>query len=447
MGVKDYIFSKITRMPNSINYVLMKVNIFPSLVLGKHYIEYKYSIEKNSNADNHKKLINLINNALTHVKYYKEKYPKLQISSLEEFQAKIDFIDKDIVMQDVDAFISDDINFNDFIKGTTGGTSGKPLQLIIPKNRHIIELGTVHLYWEQYGYSFSPRAVLRNHKLKQKSFYINPISKEVIFDGFNLTDENFKIIYQTMKKYKIKFLQCYPSSGYAYAKYLKNNNLDTSFIKSFFVSSENILDYQKDFIKGLGIELFSLYGHSEKLVIGGYCPHHDYYHINPSYGYLELIDENNALINQPGVLGEIVGTTFNNYGMPLVRYRTGDYAEYIDINCECGFKGKTLKTIQGRWSGEKVYNKDGTYVTTTALNLHNELYSVIDGIQYIQKEKGQLEIHIVPGHQFNDQHGKEIIEHFQNKMNAGSTIIVQKVKALKKEDNGKFLLLISKITK
>lgn len=445
MNVKEYIFSRVTQFPNWLNFILMKINVFPGIIFGKQYLLYKQGIKSNDEEQSVEKLLQLVNHALVNVKYYRERYPNLTISSMDEFKQKFTFIDKDIVMQDLDAFISDDIDMQKFIKGTTGGTSGKPLQLLIPKNRHIVELGTVHSYWEKYGYRFSPRAVLRNHKLDGKSFQINPITKEIIFDGFNLTDENFSRIYQIMQKYKIAFLQCYPSSGYALAKYISNNNLDIGSIRAFFVSSENVLDYQKKFIKSLGIKLFSLYGHSEKLVIAGTCPYHDYYHVEPHYGYMELIDSNGNVIEEPGILGEIVGTTFNNFGMPLIRYKTGDFAQYIDVTCECGFSGKTLSYIKGRWNGEKIYNADGTFVTTTALNLHGDIYSVIDGLQYIQKKKGYLEVNVIPGQLFNDEHEDRILTDIQSKMNEDSVISIRRVNALMKQPNGKFLLLLSEV--
>lgn len=445
MGIKEYLFSKIIELPNFINYRLMQLNNFQNIIFGQKYIKYKNDIKDNTIKKNELRLLELINYSLKHVPYYKEKYKQITITSLSEFQDKINFIDKDIVMRDDKLFLSDDLNMHNYVEGTTGGTSGKPLKIIIPRNRHIVELGTVHNYWEGYGYNFSPRAVLRNKKINNKPYIINPITKEVIFDGFSLTDDNFKIIYETMKKYKIEFLQCYPSSGYSFAKYLKNHDLDVSFIKSFFVSSENLLTHQKDFIESLDIKLFSLYGHSEKLVIAGTCLYSGYYHLEPSYGYMELVDENNNLITKEGILGEIVGTTYNNFGMPLIRYKTGDFAEYIDTKCECGFKGKSLKTIQGRWNGEKIYNKDETFVTTTALNLHNHLYSVIDGIQYIQEKKGELIINVIAGEEFTQKDEDAIISHFKNKLANDSKITLNKVKSLLKQKNGKFLLLISKV--
>jgi phenylacetate-CoA ligase len=440
----QYIFNNISRLPNFINYFLMKLNVYPPVVYGKSYAQYKNSLKVK---DNQEKLFKILNFSLKNIKYYRDKYPNVVISTLSDFKDKIGFINKDIVMKDIDDFISVDLDIDKFTWVTTGGTSGKPLRLAVPVNRHVVELGTVHNYWVQYGYKFSVRAVLRNHKLLNKNFMINPITKEVIFDGFNMTDENFCIIYKTMKKYKISFLQCYPSSGYAFANYLKKNNLDTSFLKAFFVSSENVLEYQKESIKTLGIQFFNLYGHSEKLVIGGNCPYHDSYHIDPDYGYMELVDENDIIIEKSGVLGEIVGTTFNNYGMPLIRYKTGDYAEYLDINCECGFKGKTLKSVEGRWNGDKIFNKSGTYTTTTALNLHNDLYSVINGIQYVQNEKGLLEVNVIPGDGYSNVQESNILRHFQSKMNDDCDISIHKVNFLKRQSNGKFLLLLSSVKK
>ena len=362
--------------------------------------------------------------------------------SVDQFKKSVDFIDKDVVMGDWKNFVQDDIDNTQYIKGTTGGTSGKPMQLLMPRNRHVIELGSVHGLWRAFGFRFDTRAVLRNHKLSV-DYTINPITKEFIFDGFELTDKKFEILYSVMKKNNIQYLQCYPSSGYEFAKFLDKRKCDVGFINAFFVSSENVQGFQRQLVKKIGIKYFSLYGHSEKLVMAGSCPYSDYYHLVPGCGYLELIDENNNVIIDEAVVGEIVGTTVTNKGFPLIRYKTGDFSEYININCDCGYKGMALKTIYGRWSGDKIYNHDGSFVTTTALNLHNDLYSVIDGLQYVQNKKGELLVNVVPGLEYDERNEVLIYEHFNSKLNEETIIKICHVKSVVRQENGKFLILLS----
>jgi len=446
MNIKEYILNNIIKLPNIVNVILMKFNSFPEVIYGKACVEYKEKIisDKISTDNIGEKVLEIVRSSIENVPYYNKKYNAKEIKNLDDFLKIFEFIDKEIIMNDYASFVDNHINQSQFSKGATGGTSGKPLQLLMPNSRHIVELGTIHALWGRFGYNYSKRAVLRNHKLSG-GFIINPITKEFIFDGFDLTDKNFSLLYSVMRKNNVEFFQCYPSSGYEFATYLKNNELDVSFIKGFLVSSENVLEHQREIVKSLGINYFSLYGHSEKLVMAANCPHSDYYHIIYSYGYLELISEDGKVISEEGVIGEIVGTTINNFGFPLLRYKTGDFAEYINIDCKCGYKGKALKSIYGRWSGNKIYNKDGTFITTTALNLHNDLYSVIDGLQYIQKNKGELIVNIIPGKKYNNSHELRLYEHFITKLNDDAVVRVCEVESLIRQSNGKFLLLLSNL--
>lgn len=451
---KKQILNIVFKLPRCIAKYILRLNaaFIQHKIYGPAYINYKNKLndKEHLNFDNTEVLLKIINSSINSVPYYSKKYEGKTFKTIKDFQDNIDFIDKEIVMQSFDDFISSDLDPSKFIEGTTGGTSGKPLKLVIPKNRHIVELATMHSMWNTTGWNYHTRAVIRNIKLPEDKIYIiNPITKEYIFDGFRLTEEYFEEIYKTIKKHNIQFIHAYPSTAYQFCTFLRDQNKDTSCIKAFFSGSENIFEYQKSLIQDqLGIRFYNWYGHSEKLVLGGYCEHSENYHMEPTYGYFELIDDQGKAINTPGQIGEIVGTTLHNQGMPLIRYRTGDYAEYVGDKCEhCGRELPIIKNVRGRWSGEKVFNKDGTYVTTTALNLHNDLYAVINGHQYIQDEKGALDILIIKSELYNETHEKRIYEHYASKLNNDTKVTIRYVDKLIKQPNGKFLHLLSRINK
>ena len=438
----------VPRLPNWVNESLIHLNLKAEWVYGNKYKDYKKFYQNNFKAyDNESKLIEMVNYSIEHVPYYRERYEK--ITSLSDFESQIEFIDRDTISDNFDKLQSDKIKPNQYDLVTTGGTTGKPLRLLLKKNRYIIEKATVHQLWKNVGFNHHIRAVLRNHKLpKSKTYRINSLTKEYLFDGFRMDDEYYEQVYIVLRKKKIKYIHAYPSNAYTFSKFLKRNNLDTSFIRAFISSSENVYPYQKDFIeKEAKIKFYNFYGHSEKIIIGGYCHSSDYYHIEPTYGYFELIDENGKPIKTPGKIGEMVGTTLNNFGMPLIRYRTDDYAEYAGEYCaECGRHLPLLKTISGRWSGRKIFGTDNKTTTPTALNVHDELFTVIDGLQYVQEKKGDLIVRIVKGKNFSEKHERQVLKHYKDKLPPSIKAEIHYIDKIQKQKNGKFLDLISKIS-
>lgn len=443
------VLRNIIKLPNWINLSLLALNRNPYLIYGKSYRKYCDFLKNSGNHYNNAHLLfKTVNKALSEVPYYNKQYGNIKISSIEEFENVIEFINKDTIHQNFNSFIDPLIDQNGYDHGTTGGTSGKPLKLIFPKNRYVVEMATMHSLWGRAGFNFNARAVIRNHKLSNNTDYIvNPITKEIIFDGFRLDPDYFDFIYRTMKRLKIKFIHCYPSAAYEFSKFLIDQKHDTSVIKAFLAGSENIFDYQIDLIENnLGIRFYNWYGHSEKLVLAGYCKNTNIYHVEPTYGYFELIDKDDKVVREPGKTGEIVGTGFHNPGMYFIRYRTGDFAEYVGDFCKsCKRRVTLIKNIRGRWSGDKIYNKDGSFVTTTALNLHSDLYSVINGIQYLQENEGDLKVLIIKSPEYNENHERDLYDHFTSKLKVDTAVRIEYVDKLIKLPNGKFVHLISKI--
>jgi len=443
--MKSYILEKVGKLPLPVNNLLMGLNAFPRLIYGNKYSSLFHLGRKEGEYNNDSDLISMVNYCIENVPFYRN-YRK--ISTRQEFEEQFTFIDKDTVSNNFEQFISISSDLSNYEIVTTGGTSGNPLKLYVPKDRYIVELSTMHRMWSRVGFNHHVRGVIRNKRLAPDVDYIiNPITKEVIFDGFRLNSEYYRVIYNVLKKMGIAFIHAYPSNAYEFSRFLYDNKLDVSFINSFLSGSENIYSYQKEFIRDkLGIDFYNWYGHSEKLVLGGYCEHSDVYHIEPRYGYFELINQDGKPIETVGETGEIVGTTLNNWGMPLIRYKTDDYAEYVGDFCtSCGRRLPLIKNIKGRWSGSVIYGADGTTTTTTALNFHDDLYLYISGIQYVQREKGKLEILVMKGMGFKDEHDRRLYQYYKSKFSENTIIEIKYVNQLIKKPNGKFVELISEV--
>ncbi|MFP6749906.1 MAG: hypothetical protein VCD66_20220, partial [Alphaproteobacteria bacterium] len=369
------------------------------------------------------------------------------IESIDQFSNTFSFIDKDIILQNLEGFRSEQIDLNKYEFISTGGTAGRPLNFLAPKNRYVHELSSLHWLWGKIGYEFSPCAVVRNERVENRPFIIDPIKREFIFDGFE-NDANFYMsVYATMKKYRIPFFIGYTSNAVCLVDLILNNNLDCSFLKGVITTSEKFDEYQGSvFAKLNNVAHMSIYGHSEKVLLGGWCEGAKRYHFYNQYGFSELINEAGAPVEKVGDVGELVGTALYNDGMPMIRYRLGDFAILADRSCPvCGHEGLSVSKIMGRWQGQRIYNDDGTFVTTTALNLHSRHYECIDGLQYYQKQKGELQIRIVPGAGFGTEAENSLLRAIEGKLSKSTNVTVERVPALERQENGKFLLLMSDI--
>jgi phenylacetate-CoA ligase len=357
---------------------------------------------------------------------------------------KFPFINKDIILNSSNEMIVEKSG-SDYI--TTGGTSGKPLGFYINKNRKGFEWYWMTNNWSKVGFNTSDyRAVLRNHKLNGKIKKVDFLLREIQYDNFSLTKEYIDLIIADINNRNIRFLHAYPSAAFIIGNRLKETGRNTS-LCTFLCGSENIFSFQKQVIQNeLKIRMYTWYGHSEKLILAGEGKVCENYHSNPFYGYTEIIDENNNPIEKKGVTGELVGTGFINTKMPFIRYRTGDFAEYVGNTCpDCGHIGVTFKNVKGRWEGDKIYKSDNTIITTTALNLHNDIYKYIQNIQYVQEQKGILEVRIVPEHNFNEIIKQQLLNELLVKVGGHLKITITEVEKIEYTINNKFQLLIQKI--
>lgn len=100
----------------------------------------------------------------------------------------------------------------------------------------------------------------------------------------------------------------------------------------------------------LGIKAYNIYGLSEIMGPGvsHECEAKCGSHIADDHFYPEIIDPL-TLTNQPyGQSGELVLTTLQKEGIPLIRYRTKDLCSIMDGTCECGRTTVRMSRIVGR---------------------------------------------------------------------------------------------------
>ena len=193
--------------------------------------------------------------------------------------------------------------------------------------------------------------------------------------------------------------------------------------------------------------LFSCYGQSEKLVLGAGCEKSDDYHVWPTYGYFELLDKDGNTVATPGQEGEIVGTGFIHTVMPFIRYRTGDMATYVGDHCEaCGREHPVIRDIRGHRTQEVLITSDGSEISWTALNMHDDTFANVRQFQFMQETPGKAILRIVPSEGFNKKDINRIQMRMSTKLNGRLKFSIAKVKEIALSARGKAIYVDQRIS-
>jgi phenylacetate-CoA ligase len=127
----------------------------------------------------------------------------------------------------------------------------------------------------------------------------------------------------------------------------------------------------------LGIELYDIYGLTEIYGpgIGISCKHDCGMHLWTDYFYFEIINPKTGGNAAAGETGEIVITTLQKEGAPLIRYRTRDLTREIPGPCPCGSPYPRIATIAGR--SDDMVKVKGVMIFPSMVD---ELLAVIPGV-------------------------------------------------------------------
>lgn len=98
------------------------------------------------------------------------------------------------------------------------------------------------------------------------------------------------------------------------------------------------------------INVYNCYGLSEMNGPGVAfeCPYQKGLHIWEDHYFVEIIDPETGELLPDGKEGELVLTTLQREGMPLIRYRTRDITKIIKGKCPCGRTHRRIARVKGR---------------------------------------------------------------------------------------------------
>jgi len=275
---------------------------------------------------------------------------------------------------------------------------------------------------------------------------LEPIKRHVILSSDHLEPRFMQRYVQALRERRPRLIHAFPSALYPLARWLEAHPCRefTDGVRGILLTSENVYEFQLAlFARVFECPVVSHYGHSERVLMGQSGTSGAPYCFWPLYGWLELVDPSGHPIESPGVLGEIVGTSFDNAVMPFVRYRTGDLGAWAEPPVPG--RAPRLTRIEGRLQ-EFLVCADHRLVSITTLGAaHFSELSAADAIQFHQSEPGQVELHLIARRALSARDRDAVAAAVRAKTQGGCVVRVIESTSLYRTPRGKQPLLVQKL--
>ena len=378
--------------------VKAKNRIPRKLYYPKDYFKIKRMLDSNNlNIDEfrNERLCNLLKEALEYVPYYKKLNLGITSEDITEENAfemlqRFPYMDKETVIENADDFVNIKFNKDKLIHNKTSGSTGPGIDLWRTRKEELLEKSFFDYKWGKLGYKDNSKIVrMAVEGIKKDNEYpCSYVGDKMIICPNHLNYKCIDEIFNKIKEFKPAFFHCYPSAFQYLLQYMKENNLNLDNVQGIFLASEavnkDVLNLSQLVFKNVPI-IFH-YGLSERsnLAWGIFQNNEICYKCDDIYGYSENI------INEDG-LPEIVGTSYWNYAMPLIRYNTHDIGK---------IENGIISNLQGRVE-EFLITKHGDKIHGINIDMDDYTWKYVDIVQIVQNEPGKIEIHVKPKDSFN----------------------------------------------
>ena len=201
----------------------------------------------------------------------------------------------------------------------------------------------------------------------------------------------------------------YTKPLYEAARFFAERNIKPFSPKSIVVGAEKLHDFERELIQQVfRAPVFETYGSREFMLIGAECERHEGLHLTAEHLLVEILDEDGKPA-EPGDEGDVVITDLFNYGMPFIRYLTGDRAVAGFEMCSCGRGLPLLKKVVGRQL-DVLRTPDGRMIPGEFFPHLMKDYSAIRRFQVVQESADFVRVRMIVDASWNEGSRAKLIQ-------------------------------------
>jgi phenylacetate-CoA ligase len=314
-----------------------------------------------------------------------------------------------------------------------------------PKERAFLEAA-----WSRGGYFYGARlAVLRGSVTSSSAggriASYDATRDWLMLSSYHLTPARLPEYIEAIEAFGPDLLYCYPSSALHLAQLMEWAGRVWGIpLKGVLCSSERLTRQQQRLLEdAFQCRVYQWYGHSERVVLAGAGRQSDLLYFWPQYGHVEF--------GPPDAEGlrEVIGTSFHNMVMPLVRYKTGDYVRVVEESDGTPARElpwPAIAEVAGR-EQEFLVSGSGRQIPLAAFNMHSDVFDGLYAVQFYQEQPGVAELRYVAGPRFHETRLQAIEAAVRYKLGDDFRVVLRGVADTEKTTRGKHRWLISRLAK
>jgi phenylacetate-CoA ligase len=391
-------------------------------------------------------LMDTLRAAVRHIPRYRDIPVDFATDSAREGLARFPIIDRnDLIERPADHYPKGQAPRPWTIVGRTSGTSGTPLQVFRSLPSVLWENAVVerHFRWSGYRPGLR-RAYLRGDLVvpidrdTPPYWFLNRYNNQLILSSRHLRDGCVEDIIEVLARFEPFMLEAYPSTAYELALLLEKRQASLK-IPYVFTGSEPLYPHQRELIETrLTTCVLDHYGMAERIAYATECEQGGL-HVNTDYSYVEIVDDEG---NPTDGEGDVVGTTFNNAVMPLVRYRMSDRTRWRREACSCGRTYPLIEPVTGKYE-DTLFGSRGQRISPSVVTFAFKSLRGIKYSQVAQTDVGTWEIRVVPEVSFDESERNRLIENVRHLVDPGIHVVVREVPEIARTSAHKYRWIVN----
>jgi len=375
----------------------------------------------------------LLQHAIATTKFYE----RIQNNCLSDFP----IVDKNIIRNQQDDFISNKYDRDKLLTMTTSGSTGTPFICYQNSEKKKRVYAEVIYYSGKIGYSVGGKLIYLRSLSEEsyKSKLRQWIQNETLLDICNLDDKRIEDILSDIDKASRSgsIILAYASTFEAFKDYFRRKGVSKvgkNKIYGMISTSEMLFDDTKDIIsKTFHCRCFSRYSNQENGIIGQDDIEDNAFIINEAHYIVEVFKMDSNILAEEGDAGSIVITDLYNFSMPMIRYDTGDIGSitYVERN---NVNKKTITNFGGR-RVDMVFDSHGSRLSPHVITNNFCQFPEIQQYQFIQESKINYTLKINTQDRFVRQKEMEVL--LEKLLGDKAVIKIEEVEEIPVLDSGK----------
>lgn len=386
--------------------------------------------------------------ASRHIPYYRNNWKGI---NWENVRSKSDLyllpiLEKQLIRQNEQAFIAENYNPKSLWVEKTSGTTGTSLRIYWPKEMlqkywAIVEVmirNAAGVAQEIPRAMMGGRAILKGDTQHPPYWRFNKRWKQLYLSSYHISVKTTPYYVEALRTYESEWMTGYGSAIAALADNALKLGIKPCPLRCVIVSGDTLLPEMRQSIETFfQCKCFDQYGQSEGVAAAMECSY-GRMHVIPRFGIIETLREDGTPC-RPGEVGEMVATSLLNDAMPLIRYRTGDYAAWAEEqDCPCGNSNPIITDLIGRVD-DYLITVDGRKIgrLSTAMKRSPTIHSA----QIVQDKPGHAFLLVRPGSGYSSSHAEAVCADIKERVGE-FTLDVVEVAEIPKTPQGKMCLVV-----